>query len=255
MNEWSVTDVGDSWRFWNRPDITDYREIDIKMHGGKSRAGLGTDPINGDVVVVYADYSKDIWKKDDLTSAPEEIKATLESCPVCDAFKRVSQNPLPGVQVFSPPVPMSSPPLAQAQVQASLGALVSPSYIPFAANLAKKVFCTKLGDCAVGLGLSVFADMMAGWSSDPGQKAAFSKMSSQFITDIGIQTDSDVELLKQDVGQMYDAWKRTGDMFGAVKSTMFRGVDEAAKASGIPIQSYNAPMPYRERKRIQSLVD
>jgi len=96
-----------------------------------------------------------------------------------------------------------------------------PKYIPAVTSIGQKVFCTKLGGVTGSVILSMLADLLSGWSSDPGHKIAFRQISDEFIDNMGLCDERDIEAIKNDVARMYEEWQK-GDSMKALKRAFSR---------------------------------
>lgn len=244
--KFNVIDSGDMWRVLNRPDIADF----VEMTYPGFNAAFGIDPTTGSHVVVYLDYYKAAYDKEELEdpTSPigKSIKAKLEKCLICSTMDQMpdelsisSQDkrslPSPSVPAVLTPTPAQLSPVPPSQM--SSGEFIMPRYIPALTSIGQKVLCTKFGGVASSVIFSVVADLLSGWSSDPGQKAAFRQISDQYVDQMGLCNEHDVEILKSDIGRLYDSWQKDGDIFKAVKRGMFKDVADALKDQGIQVNA------------------
>ncbi len=239
----NVIDAGSMWRVLNRPDITDYKEM--KYPG--FNVAFGVDPNTGAHVIVYLDYYKAAYSKEDLEdpNSPigSSIKTKLQKCLICSTMDQLSDE-MPGASGVSDPVPVPERDyLVRRESQRESLPVLSPSefvvpkYIPAMASIGQKVFCTKFGGVASSVVLSLVADLLSSWSSDPGHKAAFREISDQFVDQMGLCDDRDVEVLKGDIGRLYDSYTKDGDVFKAVKHGFFKDVGQALKDQGVQVSA------------------
>jgi len=231
--KFNVVDAGNMWRVLNRADITDYKEM--KYPG--FNAAFGIDPNTGAHVIVYLDYYKAAYDKADLEdpTSPigQSVKAKIDKCLICNTMDQMSDEIQPPTKALArSPVPSPVPVPA-----VSSGDFVMPRYIPALTSIGQKVFCTKFGGVASSVVLSMVADLLAGWSSDPGQKSAFRQISDQYVEQMGLCDEKDIALLKGDIGRLYDTWQKDGDIFKAVKQGMFKDVAEALKDQGVQVNA------------------
>ena len=246
----NVIDAGNMWRVLNRPDITDYKEM--KYPG--FNVAFGVDPNTGGHVIVYLDYYKAAYSKEDLEdpSSPigSSIKTKLQKCLICSTMDQLSDE-MPGgsgdsdIREFSRDQSRDqfreqvydSRESRQSLPVLSPSEFVVPKYIPAMASIGQKVFCTKFGGVASSVVLSLVADLLSSWSSDPGHKAAFREISDQFVDQMGLCNDQDVEVLKGDIGRLYDSWSKEGDIYKAVKQGLFKDVGQALKDQGVQVSA------------------
>jgi hypothetical protein len=246
----NVIDAGNMWRVLNRPDITDYKEM--KYPG--FNVAFGVDPNTGGHVIVYLDYYKAAYSKEDLEdpSSPigSSIKTKLQKCLICSTMDQLSDE-MPGgsgdsdIREFSRDQSRDqfreqvydSRESRQSLPVLSPSEFVVPKYIPAMASIGQKVFCTKFGGVASSVVLSLVADLLSSWSSDPGHKAAFREISDQFVDQMGLCNDSDVDLLKGDIGRLYDSWSKEGDIYKAMKQGLFKDVGQALKDQGVQVSA------------------
>lgn len=232
-----VIDAGQMWRVLNRTDINDYKE----MHYPGFNAAFGIDPNTGQHVIVYLDYYKAAYTREELEDPNSDIgrsiKDKLQKCLICSTMNQMAEDK----PVVSPPP--SKPQSMQVVAAPVLSPLVSsgdfvvPKYIPAVASIGQKVFCTKFGGIASSVVLSLVADLLSGWSSDPGQKAAFRQISDQFVEQMGFCDEKELEAMKGDIGRLYESWQRDGDMFKAVKNGMFKDVGQALRDQGVQVSA------------------
>lgn len=234
--KFNVVDVGDMWRVLNRPDITEFKEMSYPGFN----AAFGIDPNTGSHVIVYLDYYKAAYDKAELedptSSVGQSIKSKIDKCLICSTMNQMSEDISSVPASASVPARIVPVPVVRVPV-ASAGELVMPRYIPAITSLGQKVFCTKFGGVASSVLLSMVADLLSGWSSDPGQKSAFRQISDQYIEQMGLCNDSDVEILKSDIGRLYDAWQKDGNILKAVKRGMFKDVADALKDQGVQVSA------------------
>ena len=246
----NVIDAGSMWRVLNRPDITDYKEM--KYPG--FNVAFGVDPNTGAHVIVYLDYYKAAYSKEDLEdpNSPigSSIKTKLQKCLICSTMDQLSDE-MPGGSVdqydsgFSRDqqrdqrreLNRESRESRQSLPVLSPSEFVVPKYIPAMASIGQKVFCTKFGGVASSVVLSLVADLLSSWSSDPGHKAAFREISDQFVDQMGLCDDKDVEVLKGDIGRLYDSWSKEGDIYKAMKQGLFKDVGQALKDQGVQVSA------------------
>lgn len=241
--KFNVIDAGNMWRVLNRPDITDYKEM--KYPG--FNVAFGVDPNTGAHVIVYLDYYKAAYSKEDLEdpNSPigSSIKTKLQKCLICSTMDQLADE-----MPVSSPVSESRDVSRDSQFELhrdsresrpvlSPSEFVVPKYIPAMASIGQKVFCTKFGGVASSVVLSLAADLLSSWSSDPGHKAAFREISDQFVDQMGLCNDQDVEVLKGDIGRLYDSWSKEGDIYKAVKQGLFKDVGQALKDQGVQVSA------------------
>ncbi len=235
-----------NWRVLNRTDLTDYR---VFKYPGFT-AAIGIDPTLGVHDVVYLEYPKAAWDKDELARSPD-VKKKIKDCLICQTMNKLAdtngQSPLQGVvpeQAVGSSGEMNqedylaqaAPRAAQVRpVQMSAGDVVPPKYITAFANIGTKVFCTRLGCLTAKMLFSVLTDLMAGWSSDPGQRAAFKQMSDQFVEDLDIGNDGDTRQLKADLSRLYESYGKSGDAMGSLKRGMFKSPEDILKDNGLEV--------------------
>jgi len=223
-----IDDHGEYWKVVVDPAVV--VEQDFPMKSSREGdptflAGIGYDPRPpAKHKIGYMLYPKNVWSREELTN-DEQVKKMTMRCNVCSALdlaKRSvdtnAEQPI-GAQT---PAPQTITPLATF----SAGNVLTPSYIPLITKVAKGMICTKLGDIATSVVMSVIADVVGGWSSDPGQKEAMRQLSDGFAT-LDLCQD-DINQLRQDAQIMYDEWKK-GGVTNAMKKSMFKSVDEALK--------------------------
>ena len=234
--KFNVVAVGDMWRVLNRPDITEFKEMSYPGFN----AAFGIDPNTGSHVIVYLDYYKAAYDKAELedpnSAVGQSIKSKIDKCLICSTMNQMSDDmsSIPALASVPARVVPAQVPVVHSPI-ASAGELVMPRYIPAITSLGQKVFCTKFGGVASSVVLSMVADLLAGWSSDPGQKSAFRQISDQYIDQMGLCNDADVEILKSDIGKLYEAWQKDGDIVKAVRRGMFKDVGDALKDQGIQV--------------------
>jgi hypothetical protein len=260
----NVVDAGDgeNWRILNRPDLTDYK---IFNYAG-FKAAYAIDPSTGEHSVVYLDYPKAVWGQDELATN-SVIKKKLNDCLICNTMDQLSslgndQQNLPAVpeRVAQPYYHPEDNQQNGGSGGISVGEVITPRYVQAATQIGKKVFCTKLGDVTSSFVLSALMDLLSGWSSDPGQKQAFKQLSNSFIDDLDVQNPEDVSQLKSDAQRLYDSYTKNGDMWGAVRKGMLRGVDQVLGDVGIQANvEVNTPRAaigvYAQRAHRPSLLD
>jgi hypothetical protein len=236
------------WRVLNRPDITDYKEM--KYPG--FNVAFGVDPNTGAHVIVYLDYYKAAYSKEDLEdpNSPigSSIKTKLQKCLICSTMDQLADE-MPVSSSESEPSEFYQEPRRESRRESqrepqreslpvlSPSEFVVPKYIPAMASIGQKVFCTKFGGVASSVVLSLVADLLSSWSSDPGHKAAFREISDQFVDQMGLCNDQDVEVLKGDIGRLYDSWSKEGDIYKAVKQGLFKDVGQALKDQGVQVSA------------------
>ena len=244
----NVIDAGNMWRVLNRPDITDYKEM--KYPG--FNVAFGVDPNTGAHVIVYLDYYKAAYSKEDLEdpNSPigSSIKTKLQKCLICSTMDQLADE-MPGASSEPEPEPRElsrespydsrreSHEFRESRPVLSPSEFVVPKYIPAMASIGQKVFCTKFGGVASSVVLSLVADLLSSWSSDPGHKAAFREISDQFVDQMGLCNDKDVEVLKGDIGRLYDSWSKEGDIGKALKQGLFKDVGQALKDQGVQVSA------------------
>ena len=90
--KFNVIDAGSMWRVLNRPDITDYKEM--KYPG--FNVAFGVDPNTGAHVIVYLDYYKAAYSKEDLEdpNSPigSSIKTKLQKCLICSTMDQLADE-------------------------------------------------------------------------------------------------------------------------------------------------------------------
>lgn len=241
--KFNVIDAGNMWRVLNRPDITDYKEM--KYPG--FNVAFGIDPNTGAHVIVYLDYYKAAYSKEDLEdpNSPigSSIKTKLQKCLICSTMDQLADEmPVSSPVSESRDVSRDSQFELHRDSRESLPVLspsefVVPKYIPAMASIGQKVFCTKFGGVASSVVLSLVADLLSSWSSDPGHKAAFREISDQFVDQMGLCNDKDVEVLKGDIGRLYDSWSKEGDIGKALKQGLFKDVGQALKDQGVQVSA------------------
>jgi hypothetical protein len=249
-HKFNIVDAGSMWRVLNRPDITDYKEM--KYPG--FRAAFGADPNTGSHVIVYLDYPKEVYSREDLEdpNSPigSSIKTKLQKCLICNTMDQLAEESPEESLVGSSrrfgedrsrvitdgEVPESSGDRRSMPVL-SPSEFVVPKYIPAITTIGQKVFCTKFGGVASSVVLSLVADLLSSWSSDPGHKAAFREISDQFVDQMGLCDDRDVDALKGDIGRLYDSYTKDGDVFKAVKHGFFKDVGQALKDQGVQVSA------------------
>jgi hypothetical protein len=235
----NVIDAGDMWRVLNRTDITDYKEM--KYPG--FRASFGIDPNTGSHVIVYLDYPKQVYNREELedpnSDIGKSIKKKIQDCLICSTMNQMSNesNGNPKIDQMSSTSYIDRPrePDVDRGIPRNHGEVVSPKYLPAIASIGQKVFCTKLGGMASSVFLSLAADIMSGWSSDPGQKAAFRQISDQFIEQMGMCNENDIESMKGDIAKLYDSWQKDKNVFKAVKGGMLKDVGDSLRENGVNI--------------------
>lgn len=236
----NVIDAGSMWRVLNRPDIIDYKEM--KYPG--FNVAFGVDPNTGAHVIVYLDYYKAAYSKEDLEdpNSPigSSIKTKLQKCLICSTMDQLSDE----MPAEAPPEPRREARIESAResVRESLPVLspsefVVPKYIPAMASIGQRVFCTKFGGVASSVVLSLVADLLSSWSSDPGHKAAFREISDQFVEQMGLCDDRDVDVLKGDIGRLYDSYTKDGDIGKAIRHGLFKDVGQALKDQGVQVSA------------------
>lgn len=246
--KFNVIDAGNMWRVLNRPDITDYKEM--KYPG--FNVAFGVDPNTGAHVIVYLDYYKAAYSKEDLEdpNSPigSSIKTKLQKCLICSTMDQLADE-MPVSSSESEPSEFYRDPRRESRRESqrepqreslpvlSPSEFVVPKYIPAMASIGQKVFCTKFGGVASSVVLSLVADLLSSWSSDPGHKAAFREISDQFVDQMGLCNDQDVEVLKGDIGRLYDSWSKEGDIYKAVKQGLFKDVGQALKDQGVQVSA------------------
>jgi len=244
----NVIDAGSMWRVLNRPDITDYKEM--KYPG--FNVAFGVDPNTGAHVIVYLDYYKAAYSKEDLEdpNSPigSSIKTKLQKCLICSTMDQLADE-MPVSSSESEPSEFYQEPRRESRRESqrepqreslpvlSPSEFVVPKYIPAMASIGQKVFCTKFGGVASSVVLSLVADLLSNWSSDPGNKAAFREISDQFVDQMGLCNDQDVEVLKGDIGRLYDSLSKEGDIYKAVKQGLFKDVGQALKDQGVQVSA------------------
>jgi len=242
----NVIDAGNMWRVLNRPDITDYKEM--KYPG--FNVAFGVDPNTGAHVIVYLDYYKAAYSKEDLEdpNSPigSSIKTKLQKCLICSTMDQLADempvsSPVSESRELSRESPYDSRreshEFRESRPVLSPSEFVVPKYIPAMASIGQKVFCTKFGGVASSVVLSLVADLLSSWSSDPGHKAAFREISDQFVDQMGLCNDKDVEVLKGDIGRLYDSWSKEGDIGKALKQGLFKDVGQALKDQGVQVSA------------------
>jgi len=250
---WQVVPAGDKWRVINRGDLlnSDYK---VFTYPGFN-AAFSIDPVTGVHDIVFLEYPQAAYTKEELEDPNSPIgsgiKKKLENCLICKTLNSMAQDqgksplepelasPAPARQSISSyqsaPSPSSFQPPAQRGVgSVGVGEGVMPKYIPAVTSIGQKIFCTKLGGVTGSVILSMFADLLSGWSSDPGHKIAFRQISDEFIDNMGLCDERDIEAIKNDVARMYEEWQK-GDSMKALKKGLFKDVGEALKEQGVQV--------------------
>lgn len=255
-----ITSEGQDWKVIVDPGVVVEQEYPMESSRPGTPpfvVGIGYDPRPpAGHKMGYTLYPKNIWTRKELETDEQIRKMTLR-CNVCNALdvakRNMAANPTPSAARPQPTNARSAAqpqPTARSQpntteqitpsaepVRLSAGNVLTPTYLPLIAGVAKGLFCTKLGDVAASVLMSVAADVMSGWSSDPGQKEAMRQMSDGFAT-LDLCPD-DMTQLRHDAQALYDGWKEDG-MGAAVKRSMFKSVDEALKDGvGIDVKKTN----------------
>jgi hypothetical protein len=258
-----VVDSGEYWRVMANPQIRDY--LVHKQPWG--RVAIGLDPLTRSNSIVWMEYPKSAWTLDDI-KGDAGIRKKVQECGICTALNDLQAigrlAPTTSAPSVSATPPAYSSPSAPTPARASptpisAGDVVMPRYIPYLTTIGKKMFCTKLGDMSASLVLSLVADVLGGWSTDPGHKMAFRQMSDEFIDDLGLCNEADVDVLKRDVAKLYEEYQKSGDMLGSVRKSMFKNVADSLKDAGIQVDvTKNSTVGYRATARrigAPSLVD
>jgi len=244
-----IIDDGTNWKVVIDPAITTSQEYPMESSRPGTPpfvVGIGYDRLSGGHKMGYALYPKTIWTRQELETN-EHVKKMTMRCNVCNALDLAKRNmeatptqtpthmpPQVAVPAVPNPPPNTTRPITPTAepVRLSAGNVLTPTYLPLIAGVAKGLFCTKLGDVAASVVMSIAADVMSGWSSDPGQKEAMQQMSDGFATlDL---CPEDMVQLKHDAQALYDGWKTDG-MGTAIKKSMFKSVDDALK-DGVGIE-------------------
>jgi len=226
-----IDDYGEHWKVIVNPAVLVEQDFPMtSSRAGKPTflAGIGYDPRPpAGHKMGYMLYPKNVWSREELMN-DEQIKKMTMHCNVCSALdvakRSIETKTEPIAQPLSAPAP---PPQAiTPPATFSAGNVLTPSYIPLITTVAKRMLCTKLGDVTSSIVMSVIADVVSGWSSDPGQKEAMRQMSEGFAAlDL---CPADISQLRQDTQVMYEEWKK-GGVGNAMRKSMFKSVDEALK--------------------------
>ena len=232
-----INEHGEYWKVIVNPAVV--VEQDFPMQSSRAGAptflaGIGYDPRPpAGHKMGYMLYPKNVWSREELMNDAQVQKMTMR-CNVCSALDLAKQSVDAKAKEpsIAPPPVVQAPPATPPPATFSAGNVLTPTYIPLITKVAKGMICTKLGDIAASVVMSVIADVVGGWSSDPGQKEAMRQMSDGFAT-LDLCPDDMVQL-RQDAQVMYDEWKK-GGVGNAVKKSMFKSVDEALK-DGVGIE-------------------
>ncbi|MFA5053055.1 MAG: hypothetical protein WC565_03285 [Parcubacteria group bacterium] len=228
---YQVEDNGSNWKVWINPNIRVENEFDYNSSQyGKSgyKAALGYDPTPpAGYKLVYMLYPKSEWTKEELESSTFQLQTDkmAKKCNVCATLNALrTAEPQPQEQQVA---------VMPTTKQLSMGDVVAPTWVPKVAKVGQSLLCTKLGSVGVGVIGSIIADIMAGWSTDPGQKEAMKQISAQLI-EMDINPD-DMPMIREDALRMYDAWQ-DGGAGAALKAGFFKSFDDAVK-DGIGVES------------------
>jgi hypothetical protein len=221
---------------------------------GNVNAFIGIDPADNQYKIMYVDYPSDRFSRSDIEmpdgSIHPDIQKQINYCNVCNGVNRVRDavpveqetiTPTPASE--SAPAMSSSRDMQQAQPAAYYEqegppsfAAGFPKYVPVLADLAGKLVCTRIGRLTGNAILSIIADVASGNSADPGNRAAWRKLSDDFIDQIGLCNEEDIIALKGELANMFDYYQEDRNIAGALKHSMFKSVGEIAESGGIGIE-------------------
>src|SRR5512138_1408361 len=235
------------WRVLNREDITDFKVFNYQGFN----VAMGVDPVTGSHTIVYLEYYKSAYTPEELadpsSAIGSSIKKKFEDCLICNTMNQLAAtnggiSPMDQASAQPQYQPIQSPPVqhvspVQQGHRVSAGDMVMPKYIPALTNIGQQVWCTKLGSVATSVILSAAADLLAGWSSDPGQKAAFRQISDEFVDGLQLCSENDVNQLKKEIAKLYDSYSTDGNLGGAVRKSMFKSAEQALRDQGIEVKT------------------
>jgi hypothetical protein len=231
-----------AWRVMSGVKVKDGILNPINTTAGKVNANIGSDIIDGEHKIAWVDYPKDRFRRSDVVdengNVDADVQNQIEHCNVCKGINRFKANMTTKPQqngqnsdlVVSPALE-STPVVSVSPIQSPPPEVVSfaggfPKYVPFIADVATKVGCKKLGRITINTIASLLADVAAGTSADPGNRAAWRRLSDNLIDQIGICNENDVMQLKNEVGDMYDSYQADGNLVKAVRKGFFRTAED-----------------------------
>lgn len=212
-------------------NIVDWNSSQFGKSGYKAALGYDSTPPAG-TKLVYLLFPQSEWMREELLSDTYQLHLSkmARKCNVCATLDALRTTPAePQTAVATSEYQVATVPTTR---QLSMGDVVAPTWAPKVAKVGQQLFCTKLGGVATSVIGSILADMFAGWSTDPGQKAAMRQISDQLI-DLDINPD-DIPMIQKDALKMYEAWQGGGPG-AALKAGMFKQFDDAIK-EGIGVE-------------------